>query len=338
MPEPSLLQRLKDRKIVQWTLAYLAGAWVIYEATGTALEAWQIPVILVRSVHILLLLGLFVTVILSWYHGEKGRQRVSGPELLMVASLLVLAGVAIALVGPGGESADPSSPARLSATGRGKPSIAVLPCDNIGPQPDSAFYAKGIHETVLLQLQRISSLTTISRTSVKQYEQNPPSVTQIGAELGVGYVGECSVQKEADRIRVTFKLIDAVTDEQVLAEDYDRDLTTQHLLEINSDIASRVAESLEAVILPTERTRIESLPTTSLSAHDSYFLARHYLEDVPTLWEAVRFFELAIEEDPTFALAHSGLALAYDALSATGGILPPEERLVDGGAGGQQSH
>jgi tetratricopeptide (TPR) repeat protein len=157
-----------------------------------------------------------------------------------------------------------------------------------------------------------------------QYERDPPPLTQIGSELGVGFVGECSVQKEADRIRVIFQLIDAVSDEHLWAEEYDRDLTTQHLLEINSDIASRVAGSLQTVILPEERTRIDRLPTPSITAHDAYFLARHYLEDLTSVSEAVRFFELAIEEDPTFALAHSGLAMAYDYRSSTGGIYPRE--------------
>jgi len=65
MPEPSLLQRLKERKLVQWALAYLAGAWVVYEATGTALEAWNIPVLLVQSIHVLLVIGFFVALVLA---------------------------------------------------------------------------------------------------------------------------------------------------------------------------------------------------------------------------------------------------------------------------------
>jgi hypothetical protein len=91
MPTPSLLQRLKERKLVQWALAYLAGAWVLYEVTATVGGHWSVPDVSFRGLFVILAIGFFVTLVLAWYHGEKGRQRVSGPELLMVAGLLVIA-------------------------------------------------------------------------------------------------------------------------------------------------------------------------------------------------------------------------------------------------------
>jgi TolB-like protein/Tfp pilus assembly protein PilF len=320
MPDPSLLQRLKERKLVQWALAYLAGAFVVFQAVEVLAEPWGLSLGLQRGVHVLLLAGLFITIVLAWYHGEKGRQRTSGAEVLMLAALLILAGAGISLVRQREGGSEGNRMGRGTAGARERPSVAVLPCNNIGPEPDSAFYARGIHETILLQLQRISGLATISRTSVMQYEKDPPPLTQIGSELGVGFVGECSVQKDADRIRVIFRLIDAVRDELLLAQEYDRDLSPQNLLEINSDIASGVAGNLQAVIQPEERARIDRLPTQSLTAHEAYFLGRHHLEEGISLPEAVRFFELALEEDPGFALARSGLAMAYDLMASTSGI------------------
>ena len=157
MPSPSLLQRLKERKLVQWALAYLAGAWVIYEGTGTAFETWDIPALLVRSIHVLLIIGFFITLILAWYHGEKGRQRVSGPELLMVAGVLVVAGVAVSLV-PGEEEASSSAePTRLTYDDD-RPSVAVLPLDNFSPDPNYAYFADGMHEEVISRLSRAGTM------------------------------------------------------------------------------------------------------------------------------------------------------------------------------------
>ena len=100
---PSLLDRLKQRKLVQWALAYLAGAWLLLQVVGEFREPWGWPDGLVRGIHVALVLGFFVALVLAWYHGEQGRQKVSGPELLLIAGVLGLAAVLLTLVG--GESA-----------------------------------------------------------------------------------------------------------------------------------------------------------------------------------------------------------------------------------------
>ena len=90
---------LKSRKIVQWALAYLAGAWVVLQVVDILGEQFGWPTGLVRGITVALTAGFFVTLVLAWYHGEQGRQRVSGPELLMVAALLLIAGAAVSIVG-----------------------------------------------------------------------------------------------------------------------------------------------------------------------------------------------------------------------------------------------
>ena len=94
----SIFQRLKERKLVQWALAYLAGAFVVFQGVEVMAEPWNISPALQRAVHVLLLIGLCVTLVLAWYHGELGRQRVSGPELLVLAVLLAVGGVALSLL------------------------------------------------------------------------------------------------------------------------------------------------------------------------------------------------------------------------------------------------
>ena len=89
-PSPSLLQRLKERKLVQWAVAYLAGAWVLFEVSDAVGGRWNLPDVLFQGLAVVLAIGFFVALVIAWYHGEKGRQRVSGPELLLVAALLVV--------------------------------------------------------------------------------------------------------------------------------------------------------------------------------------------------------------------------------------------------------
>ncbi len=91
-------ERMKQRKLVQWAVAYLAGAWVVFQLVAELGGRWSWPAGLQRAIDVMLVAGFSITLVLAWYHGEKGRQRVSGPELLMVAALLVLAGSALTLV------------------------------------------------------------------------------------------------------------------------------------------------------------------------------------------------------------------------------------------------
>jgi TolB-like protein/Tfp pilus assembly protein PilF len=323
MPSPSLLQRLKERKLVQWALAYLAGAWVIYEGTGTAFETWDLPVLLVRSIHVLLVVGFFIVLVLAWYHGEKGRQRVSGPELLMVAALLVVAGVALSTLGgepqvvqPAGEVA---STAEILTQ---QPGIAVLPCENLSPYPEDAYFARAMHEEIIVKLRKISGLRSIGRESVEWYLDNPRPMREMAQELRVGFVGECSVRKDAEgnRVRVTFQLIDASTEGQISAENYDRDLTAGNLLDIESEIAQEVANQLDVELRGEERLRAAGRSTSDLEAYELYLQGvdrRGRFRGSYT--EAIPFFQEAVDRDPRFVAAYAELAVGHARQYQVGG-------------------
>ena len=94
----SLLERLKERKLVQWAIAYLAGAWVLVEASNLVVEQFHWPEWIGQTITVLAAFGFFIVLVLAWYHGEKGRQRVSGPELLIISLLLVATGVSLSWV------------------------------------------------------------------------------------------------------------------------------------------------------------------------------------------------------------------------------------------------
>jgi TolB-like protein len=309
-----LLQRLKERKLVQWALAYLAGAFVVFQLLDALETPLGLSAIIQRGILVVTGVGFFVTLILAWYHGEKGRQQVSGPELLMVAALLLVAGVALSTLGDRDEGADPSVASQLVVVDDDRPGIAVLLCDNFSPNPEDAFRAQGIHEEILLRLQSISSLRSVGRTSVLRFAEDPPEVSEIASALGVGFVGECSVLKDPDasQIRVTFQLLDA-SGVQVWADSYDRDLTVGNLLDIQSDIAQQVAGNIGARLTPREQDRIEVRPTEDLEAYDLYLLGRTrwLTRSVPAMYEALGFYEAAIDLDSTYASAYAGLAETY---------------------------
>ncbi|HSR43499.1 MAG TPA: hypothetical protein VLL48_15030, partial [Longimicrobiales bacterium] len=205
------MQELKRRKIVQWSLAYAAAAWVAVEAMDVLGDIFGLPVVLQRGIVIALAFGLIVTIVLAWYHGEKGRQRVSGPELLIVAGVLMTAGATLTLVSTGEDGGvGPPLPGDAAA-GKGSNdapgdpdprSIAVLPFADLSPAGDQEYLGDGIAEELLSQLSRIPGLRVASRTSSFSLEGEGRDVPAIGRRLGVGHVIEGSVRKSGARLRV----------------------------------------------------------------------------------------------------------------------------------------
>jgi TolB-like protein/Flp pilus assembly protein TadD len=309
----SLIHRMKDRKLAQWALAYLAGAWVFLEAAGHVGDHFHWPGIVQRVLIILAGLGFFLVLVFAWYHGEQGRQRVSGPELLMVAALLVVAGVALATLSP--DAGGPPEETRVAQLQPldDRPGIAVLLCDDFSPDPADAYLALGLHDEILNRLSKISSLRSVGRTSVRQFAEDLPDTHVIAGRLGVGFVGECSVTKIGDRIRLTFQLLEGSSGTQLWSENFDHDFTVASLLVIYTEIAERVALGVGATLTPEELNRIQAKPTNNLLAYELYQRgrARWASRTREGIHAAIELFEAAIAEDSTFAQAYAGLAQAH---------------------------
>ncbi len=197
--------------------------------------------------------------------------------------------------------------------GRDRPAVAVLPFDNMSPDPAEAYFADGMHDEIITQLAKISSLTVISRTSVMQFRDSKKSIPQIAAELGVTAVLEGAARRAGDTVRITAQLIDATTDAHLWAETFDREFAPANVLAIQSEIARNVADALAATLTAEEMSRIAAVPTGSLSAYDLYLKGwqayRRYRSEENE--EAIRSFKDAIALDPDYALAWAGLANAY---------------------------
>jgi TolB-like protein/Flp pilus assembly protein TadD len=183
-------------------------------------------------------------------------------------------------------------------------SIAVLPFQNLSDDPQNAFFADGIQDDVLTSLSRIGDLKVISRTSVMQYRDKATNVRDIGKALGVSNVLEGSVRRSGNKVRVNVQLIDANSDEHIWASDYDRDVTD--VFAIQSDLAQKIAEALQAKLSPGEKSQMTQKPTENGEAYLAFVQAQNLgcaVEDFDKLKQSEQLFERAIQLDPNFALA-----------------------------------
>ena len=312
-------ERIKTHKVVQWTVAYGAAAYMFLHGVDMVSGALGWPHLIARIVTLLLLLGVPLTVTLAWFHGHRGHQRVGGPEMAILAALLVLAATVLWFLGrPKPEIASAQTPAvapavavsSVSTAGDTRPSIAVLPFENRSDEPKDAYFADGMHDDILMQLTKIGALRVIARTSVEQFRDTKLSTKDIGGKLGVTTVLEGGVQRAGDRVRVTVQLIDALTDTHLWAEAYDRELTAENIFAIQSEVAESISDALKANLTPGERRRVDINPTKNLDAWEAYQLARQRLAKRTTagFMDAEKFAQKAIDIDPQFALAYSTLA------------------------------
>jgi serine/threonine protein kinase/tetratricopeptide (TPR) repeat protein len=235
-------------------------------------------------------------------HGRKWVRR-NPTTTVLVSSLVALAAAISVLLW------EKESPRPMPA------GIAVLPFENLSADPENAFFTDGVQDEILNDLAKIADLKVISRTSVMQYKSGAKrNLRQIANELGATHVVEGSVQRAANRVRVTAQLIDAKTDTHVWVEGYDRPLGD--VFAIQTDIAKAIAAQLHAKLSPAEKTAIEQPPTTNLIAYDRYLRAKK-LGSVPTaripgyMHEIIRLLDQAIAYDPTFLLAYCSLAGAH---------------------------
>jgi len=202
-------------------------------------------------------------------------------------------------------------PAFLAGPTLDKHRVAVLPFVNLSPDPQDEFFADGLTEELIDRLCQIRELEVIARTSVMSYKKKEKKAADIGRELKAGALVEGSVRKAGNKIRVTAQLVDANTEGHLWSSRYDRNL--EDIFAVQTDIAEQVADALKVQLLPNEKKAIQKEPTTSKEAYRLYLKGRYYWNrrSPKSLKVAAEYFEKAISEDPSFALAYVGLADSY---------------------------
>ena len=184
-------------------------------------------------------------------------------------------------------------------------SVAVLPFENRSEDKANAYFAEGIQDEILTRLANIADLRVISRTSTRQYQSKPGNLREIAKQLGVANILEGSVQKVADQVRVNVQLINAQSDSHLWADTYDRKLTD--IFGAESEIAKRIAESLQAKLTGREEQALAAKPTNNPEAYDAYLRGLAYsvrpAQTAQNALGAQKYLREAVRLDPKFALS-----------------------------------
>jgi TolB-like protein/DNA-binding winged helix-turn-helix (wHTH) protein len=205
-------------------------------------------------------------------------------------------------------------------------SLAVIPLDNLSGDPEQQYFADGMTDALITDLAKMGSLRITSRTSVMRYKQTKRTIKDIGRELDVDAVVEGTVTRAGSRVRITAQLIQVSTDMHLWAETYERDVS--EVLELQREVATDIARRIDVVVRPLDRPRI-----VQPEAYGLYLKGRYaFYQYTSQGWQrAIEHFTRAIERDPTFASAYSGLADTYVVAGAYDAI-PADEALTRGKA------
>ncbi len=231
------------------------------------------------------------------------------------------------LVLDGGDRAEPSA---TSLPLPDKPSIAVLPFDNMSGDPEQEYFSDGIAEDIITDLSKISALLVIARNSSFAYKGDSVDIRQAAHELGVAYVLEGSVRRAANRVRITAQLIDGASTAHLWAERYDREL--DDIFAIQDEITREVVNALKITLRLDETDRIGIQATNNMEAYDLGLrgLSMIYRHDREGAIEARKLFERAIELDPTFVMPYFGLVVALGNIFTNGWDDEPESVMEQG--------
>ncbi len=210
-----------------------------------------------------------------------------------------------------------------------KPSIAVLPFQNMSGDPEQDYFADGVVEEIITALSRFRQLFVIARNSSFIYKGRAVDVKQVGRELGVRYVLEGSVRKAATRVRITAQLIDAISGTHLWADRIDG--TFDDIFNLEDQVTENVVGAIAPKIEQAEIDRTKHKLTNSLDAYDCYLRAMMYFYQWTTesISEALRLFYRAIELDPAFASAHGLAAWCYVRRKLSGWMNNPAQEMAE---------
>ncbi|HEX5046415.1 MAG TPA: tetratricopeptide repeat protein [Gammaproteobacteria bacterium] len=315
---------IKRRKLFQVAATYAVASWLVAQVVTVVSGPLHFPVWFDTAAILLLLFGFPVTLLVTWVwnltpHGwvlDTGESANSPQRRTIELVLVGILGVALVWVSYREISGVIDAPAPAAASTPVPPagprltdSVAVLPFENLSPNPSNAYFAAGLHDEILNQLAKIGRLNVIARVSVQGYAGSGKTIPEIGAELNVETVMEGTIRYAGNRVRVTTQLIDAARNVHLWSETYERELLD--VFAIESDIATNVAAALGAEITAAGADALERRPTESAEAYTLYIEARELYGEDGAGERIEALLRRAIELDRDFALALGYLAERY---------------------------
>jgi len=328
-----LFAELKRRNVYKVAVAYAVVSWLLIQAASIVLPAFEAPAWAIKVLLVALAVGFPLAIIFAWAfeitpEGIKREKDVdrhqsiahhTGRKLIgiTVALAVTAAGLfAFQLLRPKSQPAAHGSTTTLAASivpaaaAISDKSIAVLPFDSLSDDKANAYFAEGIQDEILTRLAKVADLKVISRTSTQKYKSAPDNLRDIGKQLGVANLLEGSVQKIANAVHVNVQLIRAATDEHLWAESYNRKL--DDVFGVEGEVASAIAEQLNAKLTGAEQKVITARPTDNPGAYDIYLrglsIERNRYSN-SNYQDAANAYAQAIQLDPKFALASARLAV-----------------------------
>ena len=317
----SFLEELKRRKVFRVAASYAVVAFIIMQLVEIVFPIFDFPQWTSQFVIILVLIGFPISVILSWVFDRTPqgyiktdskkdvdkeldiKSKGSSSFLKNKKNWLLVAGViAGILIGRFGQTS--TSTERII----NEKSIAVLPFDNLGNNEDDEYFADGMTEDILTELSKIKDLLVISRTTIMKYKNSNKSLKEIGKELGVANILEGSIRRVGERVRITGQLINAISDQHLWAEKYDRDI--KDIFAVQDEVANSIANALRIELSDEEAMMISQSQTESIEAYDYYIKGRRlsYFYESAKREEALENYRKAISIDPDYALPYAGIS------------------------------
>ncbi len=310
-------QEMRRRRVFRLAGLYIVGAWLVIQVADISFPAWGIPETAIRYLFIAAAACFPVALIFSWYYditprgivrtksaiaGESVDLALKKSDYIILAALLAV-GLAVVF-----GSAERIQNEIDFAVDRRAHSIAVLPFTNLDTKPDTGYFSDGITEEILHRLSTLGALHVLASTSSFAFRNSEESPTRISAILGVGYLLQGSIRREADQVRITARLLDE-SGFQVWSDTYDRKL--ESVFAIQAEIASKVSSEIVNEIVP-----LQELPagrtTDNMEAYNQYLVGRAYFDARTPGWrdKAVGAFQKAYELDPAFAPPYAGHAMS----------------------------
>jgi TolB-like protein/tetratricopeptide (TPR) repeat protein len=310
---PRFLSELKRRHVFRVGLAYVVVAWVIVQVSDTVFPRLQIPDAAVTFVIVLLILGLPLALVLAWAYditprglertgGERGSSAGGVHGGPMVVPATVGAGKASAVGGPS-----------VRAAGGPIRTIVALPFANLTPGEDGDYLGDGITEELISAFGRVPGLRVVGRTSAFALKNRAEDIREMGARLGVDAAVEGSVRQSGRRVRVHVQLTDVHAGYQIWSQTYDREL--DDVLVLQEEIARSLVSALQLGGTP-RGGRLVGSSAVGIEAYGHYVRGRHFWNQRTgeALRRAIGSFEAAVAVEPSYGLAHAGLADCYSIL------------------------
>jgi TolB-like protein/Tfp pilus assembly protein PilF len=335
VPPADLWERIKEHKVLQWSLTYFGASLALAHAQDLLSHTYHWPELAGRLLMGVLIVGFPVVVALAWYHGHKGLKQISAGELTVVSFLVVIgAGLLVVLIRVPIEPASPlqlregipppatSVANEVNATSASAPetspvpqvsvpqaSIAVMPFVNLTGDAGKEYFSDGMAEELINLLAQVPGLKVPARTSSFAYKGRNIDVRRIAQDLGVATILEGSVRSAGQEIRVTAQLVNAQTGYHVWSKDYDRKLGD--IFKLQDDLAGAIVQALRTnlnVSLPAATA--QTAPTQDVEAYQLYLQSRSitlgafgYSDPRERALQAIGLLDQALTRDPTFARA-----------------------------------